>query len=315
MYYFFLYFCNSVYGTNISRSRAVVARRAHNPEVAGSNPVSATKINNVCICAHFFFIYKMGHSFWSYISYLMRKKRSAHSAFVFDFIENVLKNRDTLPIWKEIEKKRRHLLLSNHYIYVTDLGANSNKHGFNSHKKIKSITAHSSKSIHWCRFLARLVRKYQCENIIEFGTAVGISTAYLATANPDKARVFTVEGCSEIAEVAEYVFKDLCIDNIDLVNTDFEYVINNMKEKFNNVDLFFLDGNHTYEATTHYFNVVKEYAKPSSIFIFDDIHWSKDMEKAWEEIWKDEKVTISIDLFQMGVVFFREGIVKQHFIL
>jgi predicted O-methyltransferase YrrM len=80
------------------------------------------------------------------------------------------------------------------------------------------------------------------------------------------------------------------------------------------VDLLFVDGNHRKEATLEYFNIFLEKATPQSIFIFDDIHWSKEMEEAWKLIQQHNSVTLTIDLFFLGMVFFSKDFkVKQHF--
>jgi predicted O-methyltransferase YrrM len=86
--------------------------------------------------------------------------------------------------------------------------------------------------------------------------------------------------------------------------------------KAGNIDMAFVDGNHRYEPTVRYFKELLPAMHEYSILIFDDIHWSKEMEQAWEEIKQDESVTLSIDLFFIGLIFFRkEQKIKQHFVI
>jgi len=48
--------------------------------------------------------------------------------------------------------------------------------------------------------------------------------------------------------------------------------------------------------------------------VFDDIHWSAEMEKAWLEIKSHPSVQYTIDIFFLGFVFFRPDFkVKQNF--
>jgi predicted O-methyltransferase YrrM len=80
------------------------------------------------------------------------------------------------------------------------------------------------------------------------------------------------------------------------------------------IDLAFIDGNHRKEPTLRYFETILPKTHEGSCIVFDDIHWSSEMEEAWELIRKDERVKLSIDLFFIGIVFFRtEFREKQHF--
>jgi predicted O-methyltransferase YrrM len=81
------------------------------------------------------------------------------------------------------------------------------------------------------------------------------------------------------------------------------------------LDLVFFDGNHQKVPTLDYFHHCLTKAHENSIFIFDDIHWSSEMDEAWQQIQGHEQVSLTIDLFQFGLVFFRKGIAKQHFTL
>ncbi|WZL88411.1 class I SAM-dependent methyltransferase [Salinimicrobium sp. 3283s] len=82
-----------------------------------------------------------------------------------------------------------------------------------------------------------------------------------------------------------------------------------------NFDLLFIDGNHQKEATLSYFEKLLPTVHNDSVMIFDDIHWSKGMEEAWEEIKAHPKVKVSIDTFQWGLVFFRREQEKEHFVI
>jgi len=78
-------------------------------------------------------------------------------------------------------------------------------------------------------------------------------------------------------------------------------------------DLIYFDGNHQKEASLHYFEKLLPLAHNDSVFIFDDIHWSREMEEAWEQIKAHPRVRVSIDTFYWGLVFFRKEQEKEHF--
>ena len=107
--------------------------------------------------------------------------------------------------------------------------------------------------------------------------------------------------------------KNIELNNITTLVTDFSPFLQNDKACY---DLVYFDGNHQKEATLEYFNSLIDNTNDDSIFIFDDIHWSKEMEEAWEIIKTHPKVTITIDTFFWGFVFFRtETKHKEHFII
>jgi predicted O-methyltransferase YrrM len=161
--------------------------------------------------------------------------------------------------------------------------------------------------------LYRLTRHYQPNNIIELGTSLGITTSYLALANP-AVSVTTIEGSDAIAAIAEDNFKKLNSQNVRLIRGNFDTVLAPLIESTPSMDLAFIDGNHRYQPTMNYFHRLLTKTHANTILIFDDIHWSADMEKAWQEIKDHPSVQYTIDIFFLGFVFFRsEFKVKQHF--
>jgi predicted O-methyltransferase YrrM len=158
-----------------------------------------------------------------------------------------------------------------------------------------------------------MVDYYKVNTVVELGTSLGVTTGYLAAANL-KGKVYTFEGAKEVAKVAIENFATLSLEHIKLIDGNFDETLQPALEDIDKVDLAFVDGNHRKEPTIEYFNKLLEKASERSIFIFDDIHWSGGMEEAWEHIKQHPMVTLTIDLFFIGLVFFRkEQKVAQHF--
>lgn len=240
------------------------------------------------------------------------KGHGVHSPFVFDFIIHVLNDRKRYDSYSKIEKLRHELLHNNEVIEVKDFGAGSSVFSTNK-RQVKKIAASSLKRKKYAQLLFRIARYYQCKTIVELGTSFGITTSYLASANPES-DVYTFEGADSIAAIAQENFNKNQLNNIHLTLGDFDQTLPTLDEKINSVDLLFIDGNHRKEPTIKYFEDFLPKAHNDSIFIFDDIHWSEEMEQAWEEIRSHESVTLSIDLFFIGTIFFKsEFKVKQHF--
>jgi predicted O-methyltransferase YrrM len=157
------------------------------------------------------------------------------------------------------------------------------------------------------------VKHYQPKTIIELGTSLGITTSYLSAGNPNETMT-TIEGSKAVAEVAKENFSKLNIQNIRLLQGNFDDLLPPVIRQHSSIDLAYIDGNHRYEPTIRYFKQLLPLTHNDSILVFDDIHWSKEMEQAWEEIKQHPSVQCTIDIFFLGFVFFRsEFKVKQDF--
>jgi len=234
-----------------------------------------------------------------------------HSPFVYEFVTGVMRNREKKPAFAEIEKLRKDLLKSEKTLQYHDPGAGSARLR-DKNRKIKNIIRSSSVSGKYGRLLFRIVEEFKPKTILEIGTSLGISTLYLAKANKN-ARVYTLEGAEPLAEVARENFSKMKVQNVHLIPGLFEGTLAETLNEIKIADLVFFDGNHTKKATLDYFYKCLERAGDHTIFIFDDIHWSRGMEEAWNEIKREDKVRVTIDLFRMGLVFFRKGLYRQDF--
>lgn len=240
------------------------------------------------------------------------KGHGVHSPFVFEFIKFIKNNKETDPRWKEIERLRKDLLRNDDSIIVNDPGAGSSV--ISTEKRmVRRMAASSLKPEKFARLFARMVTTYQPATIVELGTSFGISTAYMAMAAGD-GRVHTIEGVPAIRDIALKNFAALGLENIESLQGNFDDTFEPLLLRLKKTDLLYIDGNHRYKPTINYFRTALPYMHNHSIIIFDDIHWSREMEQAWEEIKNAPEVTLSIDLFFVGIVFFRKEFkIKQHF--
>ncbi|HVK96618.1 MAG TPA: class I SAM-dependent methyltransferase [Flavisolibacter sp.] len=249
-----------------------------------------------------------------YFTALNGKGHGIHSPFIFDFVLHVLNNQKNYQPNNNIEQVRQHLIRSKDVITVTDLGAGS-RVVKSSEKKVSRIARNAVKPPKYSKLLYRLVKHYQPKTIIELGTSLGISTAYLASANPS-ATLVTIEGSDAIASIAQNNFSKLQLTNVISVVGNFDDVLPKALENYNQADLAYIDGNHRYAPTINYFNQILQKIDRNSILIFDDIHWSKEMEQAWNEIKNHPSVKYTVDIFFLGFVFFKKDFLeKQHFVI
>lgn len=233
------------------------------------------------------------------------------SSFVLPFVLNVLKNKSGFTAPAEVEQLRKELLHDQRIVEIDDFGAGSRI----AKAKKRSVTelAHSAlKSKKYAQLLFRLVSFYQPKTVLELGTSLGVTTSYLAKAAPT-ATVTTIEGSSAIAAVAAENFATLGAKNIQPLIGNFDELLPAVIQQLTAIDLAYIDGNHRREPTVRYFQQLLPALHNQSILVFDDIHWSAEMESAWEQIKHHPSVTCTIDVFFLGFVFFRKEFnTKQH---
>jgi len=253
----------------------------------------------------------------AYFKYLLRSgnEHSIHSPFLFDLYTQVIaaKN-DANPDYAVLKKLRKELLASREQINILDLGAGSRVNKSNL-RKIGTVAKNAEKPEKFGKLFNRLVQRFQPKTILELGTSLGLTTLYLSKAKPD-ANILTFEGCPATAEIARQNFTRLDAGNIDIILGNIDQTLpetlTRLKPK---LDFAYFDANHRYEPTVRYFEDCLPYLHNDSVFIFDDIYWSAEMTQAWEYIKKHPQVTLSVDLFWIGLVFFRKEQVKEDFIL
>ena len=224
-------------------------------------------------------------------------EHGVHSPFVFELLMSTIYNKKEFYAYQEIESIRQEMLQLDKPVNCIDLGAGSLVHNKSS-RSVRSIAASAAKPPKFAQLLFRLVDHFQPGNVLELGTSLGISTSYMAAAR-SKAKIFTIEGCDEVAAIAKQNFKKAAFGNIYQTIGNFDNELPGILKEMEQVDLVFFDGNHRKEPTLNYFSQCLEKAVETSVFIFDDIHWSSEMTEAWEEIKKNKKVTVTLDLFYM----------------
>lgn len=232
------------------------------------------------------------------------KGHGMHSPFVFSFITRILNDRNDYSSYDKVESMRKSLLKDDSPVEVVDLGAGSSN-AAGSVRSVAAIAKYAAKPQKWGKLLYRIVRYYQPIQILELGTSLGISSAYLASGH-EKAILTTLEGAPQIAEKAKKNFEWLGLRNIHQITGNFDELLPVLLREEKIWDLVFVDGNHRKEPTLRYFEWILGRTGPGSMIIFDDIHWSSEMEEAWDQIRSDPRVRCSLDLFYMGIVFFRE---------
>ena len=250
---------------------------------------------------------------FKYLLYLISSstKHGVHSPFVYDFIVNVMeKSKNDPQKYHGVEFLRHKMLKSKTKIKMLDFGA---KKKGEYEIPLSKMVKNTAKMAKYARLLHRTCEFYKPKVALEIGTNVGISSMYQALAIPE-GYLFTLEGSPSCAEIAVYNLRRLGLENTQVIVGNFDDTLPKVLEQLPKLDYVFFDGNHSMKATLDYFNQCKNLAHNDTIFIFDDINWNEDMNECWQRIKLDEDVKITIDVFFMGIVFFRsENTEKENF--
>ena len=230
-----------------------------------------------------------------------------HSPFIFNFIQYVLKEKHPYYIFKEIEKTRRRNLNDHRRINVTDFGSCESKT-----REISEIATVAVKPPEQAQLLFRIICYFKCKKILELGTSLGITTMYMAAASSHESCI-TLEGCSETANVARENFRKLGMTDILLIECNISEQLENIFKEYGSQDFIFIDANHRYNALIQYFDLCINNCFDKSVIVIDDIYWSTGMQKGWKEIKNHPRVTATIDIFHMGIVFLNPVLSKKNY--
>lgn len=264
---------------------------------------------------------ELWYRIWSYVGHQFRSWNTGgegiHSPYLFYLVRMLIYDENRFYCWRDIEARRRKILASKQMVEVTDYGTGNQT---DNHRCIADIARTSLERPRVAQILFRLVSylghvQQRPLRIVELGTSLGITTAYLAM--PDsRNHVETYEGSSALLDIAQEGWEELGIHNIDVIEGNIDDTLllgaRNTHAR-ESIDVAYIDANHTKQATLRYFDHLAKSKRSSSIFVLDDIHHSREMAEAWRQICQREDVTTTMDLYHIGLVFFDKQYLKRHY--
>lgn len=253
-----------------------------------------------------------GYRIKSFLKFYSRAvtEYNIQSPFLYDFVQHILDTKKEYYVFKFIENHRKSLLKSSLTVTNVDFGARKNGHEIDK-LKVSDIARKSLSSSLQCRMLFQIIDHFACKNILELGTSLGISSAYMAAVCLS-GRVTTCEGNPDVADLAHDFHKKMGFHQISILKGPFEQTLPTFIMTSDPLDFVYIDGHHSEKPTLEYFELIISKCHNESIIVFDDIYWSPGMTRAWYNICQHPQVTLSIDLYDMGIIFLRKELSKQH---
>lgn len=235
------------------------------------------------------------------------KGYGVHSPFLFHLIRNVMREEEPYYVFRSIESLRFQLKRNRNYIYITDFGTSPNRK-----ERISTVANHALKEASQAQLLFRIIHYIKAKKVLELGTSLGITTMYLASSSSD-IECISIEGCPALSNIAQQNFNRLGLHNIKLVNARIEEVLGDVLGESGTQDFVYIDANHRYQPLLQYFEQILNYTHTKTVVVLDDIYWSREMEDAWKKIKNHPKVTATIDVFHMGIVFLDPMFEKKNY--
>jgi len=256
---------------------------------------------------------------WAYIRHLLTAWNTTgegiHSPYLFRLVRFVLRDRNAYYCFADLERRREMLLACPDTLDVVDFGSSGSKEGTHVRRRVCDIARTHLERPEVAQALFRLVNFIGEEEkkpleILELGTSFGITTSYLAAAN-SRNHVVTLEGSEAVLQIAQNVWRALKLENIEWHQGNIDDTLYiHARER---LDVAYVDANHTYEATMRYLDFLLPRMNEKGVVVLDDIHYSKEMERAWKELKADERVTTSMDLYHIGLLFVDKHYLKRHY--
>lgn len=203
----------------------------------------------------------------------------------------------------DIESLRSELKTSTEVVPALDYGAGST----GSTSTVSGIARHSLKRPKHARALAALSAHIGSTSTLELGTSLGLTSAYLARHTKS---LTTVEGNPHILALAQSHWAKLGVANIRSFSGEFDARWEAFSDR--KYDLIFIDGNHRGDALKRYVEMSLPLLHPNGVIVCDDIHWSPDMEEAWEHLCSMSNWTVQVDAFEWGLLTRNQALKREH---
>lgn len=238
-----------------------------------------------------------------------RKGHGIHSPYVFEFVNGVVFNAKQ---WQVPEQPLRvHKVMRKDCSLIPRNEPPGEIANENDTRSISSFIKKASVSFKYGALLYRISRWFEADSVVELGSGLGISTAYLRAGSP-KTTFHSVEGGRIRALLAAQVIYRSKLEKVNIHQGDIGEELPGILMDASDRLLAYVDGNHHYKPTLTYLELLVKHAGEEAIIIMDDIYWSKGMQKAWQEVISWPEVQVSIDLFHMGILLINSDLNKAN---
>lgn len=248
-----------------------------------------------------------------YLSFLLRAKtrHGTHSPFIYQMVDQVIYDRSVPACASNIEGSRHTLLQDDRRIDIADQDDRSASLA-GKLEKVKHIARYTLLQPRYAQLLYRIASCYGPGNLLEIGSSLGITTAYLASSRPENT-VYTIEECRPLSATAAEVLRDNQCGNVALITGNFENTLPELSEDPGKFGFVYISGRYSPDTTLRYFELLLPFVTEDAVVVIEKMYRNNDMKAVWSAIQQHAQVTVTVDLFRIGLIFFKKGQAKEHF--
>lgn len=228
-----------------------------------------------------------------------------HSTFETQAAQVMLEDRRNFYVFSFAKMLRGQLTSNALVVEYDDLGAPSMAMS-GKKRSLGKIARHTAVNPETGKRLFRLVQWLKPQTMLELGAGLGVSTLYQAAAARNSIFI-ALEGQTALAARTAQHIREYGFDKVTVRAGLFKDTLPEALRSLQKLDYLFIDGDHRYEAVKANFYSCQPFFTENAVVVIADIHWSEGMLKAWHELRQSKGVSLSIDLYDIGILFFRNG--------
>lgn len=151
----------------------------------------------------------------------------------------------------------------------------------------------------WGMFLHLCAEAVGAQTILEMGTCVGISGAYLASAS-SRPRLVTLDVAEDLVPLARQTLSEVT-DRAVIVTGLFADTLGQASANLS-IDLAYVDGHHDGEATAAYVETLVPRVEEEGLIVLDDIRLYSEMWETWSALTASLHFSAAIDVGRFGLL-------------
>jgi len=228
-----------------------------------------------------------------------RKGFGVHSPFVYDLITNVIEEKSDFYAFSDISIAQLQLLQNEHVIQY-----GRKRIAVKEALKRFGITTKEGK------FLFRLTNHYKPHTILSIGSSMGLAPLCLTRYNAT-VQCIILEYEQDIAEIAKQILNKEKNTALNIKIGAYHELLPESIVQLQRIDCVFIGKDVGVNDWDTVFEQCEPFIHDSTFFVLAGIRSSTDKQNYWMQYRQHPSVTIAVDLFDMGLLFFQPKLHKQ----
>ena len=228
-----------------------------------------------------------------------RKGFGVHSPFVYDLITNVIEETCEFYAYRDISLVRLQLLQNEQFIQY-------GKKQLTVKKALKRYGISTKEG----KFLFRLANHYKPHTMLSVGSSMGLAPLYLARYD-STVQCITLECVQDIAEIATQVLSKEKNPALSIKTGTYRALLPESIVQLQQIDCVYVDKNVGVNDWDTIFEQCEPFIHNATFFVLAGIRSSTEKQSYWTQFRQHPSITVAIDLYDLGLLFFQSKLHKQ----